>query len=179
MIYNQSGIVIFDLKYCCPKEKMEIYERYEEDYWEKVNQLLLPKESMPAVKIKLKTVADDIHRIVHKMKEDDRDSFGTELDQMSGKLYEDFLMMSNGWEDKAAFFEKAGERLQRIKAKIGTITELRLVDSGKVFVILKDVEKAIKQIEIERKLADVDNIRKQLRTTIEQIVSSIFGSQKR
>ena len=152
LIYDQNNIVIFALGYECPPEKMKLYEEYEEDCWSRVNKLILPKESMPVLRVKLKAVAADIHVIVHAMKSDVRDSFGLELDRMGGKLLEDFLMMSNGWQDKQAFLGQLEENLQLINAKLMVLTELRLVEPKKVFRLLNDLEKAQSQIEIERKL---------------------------
>lgn len=150
LVYNQNRIAIFALGYECPKERMISYEGYEEDCWAQVNKLILPKESMPALKAKLKTVADDTHVVVHAMKSDVRDAFGIELDKTSGRLLENFLMMSNGWDDKNTYLRELERQLQNINAKLLVLTELRLVEPKKIFRLLNDLEKAKKQIKIEQ-----------------------------
>jgi len=152
-VWGKDGVMIFALPHECAPEKMRIYEEYEEDRWAQVNKLILPKESMPGLKAKMREVAEDVYRIVHKMGEDARDCYGTELAQMSGKLLSDFLLMANGHIDKLDYLNNASRVLQELKAKVGVVTELRVVQPGKVFLLLKNIEKTIKQVEIERRIA--------------------------
>ena len=153
-IHEKGGILIFELRQECSREKMKAFEGYEEDCWAQVNKVILPEVSMPGLKSKLSRVISSVHRIVHKMPEDERASFGTEIDQMSGKLYSDFLLMSNGLINKLKYLVWASRQLQEIKSKIGIISELKITTSGKIFELLKDVENAVKLVEVERRVAE-------------------------
>ena len=83
-LYDEGGIMVFYLGYATNKEKIAEYLELEDHFWDKINTLALPEELMPALRGKLRALAESIHNLVKSMRKDIVSllAYGLDLDKL-------------------------------------------------------------------------------------------------
>lgn len=149
--YEKDGVVIFELGRAVNKETMLKYYSIETESWEKVNQVVMPKEVIPMLKARVKGLAVTTHELVRKMDGVTRENYGDELERIASGMLEDCYLVAMGDKEKTRTMEDFDIKLRLMNAKIAVITDLRLVVPKKIYQIMDDILRVQTRVRAELK----------------------------
>lgn len=147
---KQEGYIAYRYPQEFTEKKVQEFLRSNEDKWTRANKLILPKVIMPQLRSKYVIFATTAYHTIAALPVPAREMFGDEFGHLLTQLIRDFPAAANGHMSAEDYFREFEENLQYINGHIFTLSELRLIDADRSFLLMTQFEEVRMVLEEEK-----------------------------
>ena len=146
LIYEKDEGLAFRLGFRVEPEMLNNLIKQGEMERKQVQKLLMPEVMLPQLKMRLFETMKLMYFGAQNLSPLGRAVIGEEMAILICKFGQDFIMMANGFIDRDQYFTDLSQGLQRLKAGMAVVSELRLMKDQKIFQILEALGKTEQEL---------------------------------